>query len=163
MTPPNGMAEVKKMFGQFTFTEDPKQKGWIIPDPSFQQNIVTLRDVAGTGLRVQMHKLVADHFVMTLKEALETTMKDGRQTYPIRMIGGYVPRHKMSDPHRELSTHAYGIAVDFNWDKNPVSSTHLITDLPKSFVDAFKRHGWNWGGDWPGQWDAMHFQFATGC
>ena len=74
---------------------------------------------------------------------------------------------------RHLSKHAFGLAVDINPRKNPYIKGDLIlppgatydpsdpeTLLPDSpVVKAFKKQGWEWGGDWTGEKvDYMHFQ-----
>jgi len=66
-----------------------------------------------------------------------------------------------------LSTHAFGIAVDINPTTNPrcgVTNRHccyyqLVTDMPPSFVQAFKDAGFIWGGDWKEHPDPMHFEW----
>ena len=62
------------------------------------------------------------------------------------------------------SLHAYGIAIDINWQSNPYGPT-LITDMPKGMIEAIKairtKNGktvWRWGGDYTGNKDAMHFE-----
>lgn len=74
---------------------------------------------------------------------------------------------------RRLSLHALGLAIDINPRKNPYIKGDLVlppgaaydpadpqTLLPGSpVVQAFKRLGWEWGGDWKGEKvDYMHFQ-----
>ena len=156
VTPPHGMANVRKTFGDFKYTE--LSGGNVDVDDLWEkENLVLLKNVCGTGLNIRLHKLISSNFESTLAQAIKTC-----PNYKIRMLGGYCPRHKMHDIKRELSTHSWGIAFDVNWDKNPVSSK-LITDLPKEFVNIFVSSGWNWGGNWKGTKDSMHFQFATGC
>jgi hypothetical protein len=59
------------------------------------------------------------------------------------------------------SAHSWPVAVDINPDKNPFSSTaQLKTDIPKKFVDCFKKEGFGWGGDWHSVKDPMHFSLA---
>lgn len=62
------------------------------------------------------------------------------------------------------SLHAYGIAVDVNWDRNPYGPT-LITDMPARMVaniEALRtRTGavlFRWGGRYSGNKDAMHYE-----
>lgn len=57
-----------------------------------------------------------------------------------------------------MSLHSFGIAIDINPGTNPMGST-LVTDLPNCLVEAFKRYGFRWGGDFSGRKDAMHFEF----
>ena len=65
------------------------------------------------------------------------------------------------------SLHAYGIALDLNWQTNPYGPT-LITDMPKGMVDEIKairtNQGavvWRWGGDYSGNKDAMHYEVVA--
>ena len=59
--------------------------------------------------------------------------------------------------HPDLSTHAFGIAIDLNnhkacWQCNPETQHPFI-------VEAFKERGFVWGGDFPEPYiDPMHFQ-----
>ncbi len=66
------------------------------------------------------------------------------------------------------SLHAYGIAVDYNWNTNPYGSK-LITDMPAAMVAAIKgiktKKGLNvfrWGGDYRRNKDAMHYEVIIG-
>lgn len=58
-----------------------------------------------------------------------------------------------------LSNHSFGCAIDlsprtngFNTGKGTINSI---------VVDAFKRQGAFWGGDYKGRTDPMHFEFVT--
>jgi hypothetical protein len=153
--PPKGLAGLKKVYGDFRYTE--LSKGQIDIDDTWERdNLVTLRNVCGTGCTIQLHHLVAPNFTTCLTEAMRRVPK-----YRVRMLGGHSARHQMHNPKLPLSTHSWGCAFDINWDKNPVSRT-LVTDLPREFIAAFTEQGWEWGGAWKSTKDAMHFQFATG-
>lgn len=78
--------------------------------------------------------------------------------------GGYVCRKKVGG--NGWSTHAYGVTVDVNWTTNPYGS-RLRTDMPRAMVNeilALRTNSgaqvWEWGGNWSGNKDAMHFQIA---
>lgn len=61
-----------------------------------------------------------------------------------------------------LSLHSWGIALDINPGQNPYQSGKYDaaqTDIPQTIIDIFKKHGFQWGGDWPGQRDPMHFEW----
>jgi hypothetical protein len=64
------------------------------------------------------------------------------------------------------SLHAYGIAVDHNWQSNPYSS-RLITDMPSGAIreiEALNVDGaavLRWGGRYSGNKDAMHFEVVV--
>ena len=56
----------------------------------------------------------------------------------------------------QLSTHAYGLAIDFNAKENGLNKE---PKLSKEFVECFTKEGFKWGGDFKRK-DGMHFQFA---
>lgn len=161
---PKGLAGVKATFGDFEFHE--LSGGNVdIDDVWEKDNLIILKNVAGSGLKIQLHKLVAPEFELALKEAMAAAPQ-----YKVRMLGGHCGRHQMHNPKNPLSIHSWGAAFDINWDKNlvvaakaPLSVKSAGCDLPKEFVDAFKKRGWEWGGDWKSVKDYMHFQYATGC
>ena len=62
------------------------------------------------------------------------------------------------------SLHAYGIAADYNWQRNPYGST-LITDMPAGMVAEIEtlrtnsgKQVFRWGGRYRGNKDAMHYE-----
>lgn len=97
---------------------------------------------------------------------------------------GYVVRKKDTGAYNcrrikgstAWSSHAWGLAVDVNWNTNPYVRT-LRTDMPKAMrEDALKIHTatskqrvFKWGGDWDNRpetnhsfYDAMHWEiYAT--
>jgi len=65
------------------------------------------------------------------------------------------------------SLHAYGTAIDINWQTNPYGP-RLVTDMPREMITAIKgirtvtgRQVWRWGGDYAGNKDAMHFEIIV--
>lgn len=91
-------------------------------------------------------------------------------TYNCRRIGG--------GTSGAWSAHAWGTAVDINWQSNPDGST-LITDIPRGAVDEIEAlycvdaagnrwPVWRWGGDWDrndgtghSYYDPMHFEIIA--
>jgi D-alanyl-D-alanine carboxypeptidase len=77
--------------------------------------------------------------------------------YPISadQSGGYNPRNIAGT--NTPSEHAYGRAIDVNWNDNPKGGKSTMPpDLARSLA---KQHGFTWGGDWSGKTnDPMHFQ-----
>lgn len=70
--------------------------------------------------------------------------------YNCRFIGGT----------RTPSNHAYGRAIDINWQSNPQSST-FKSNIPPAVVKMWINHGFYWGGHYtyPTKYDTMHFEF----
>jgi peptidoglycan LD-endopeptidase CwlK len=76
---------------------------------------------------------------------------------------GYCDRSVREYPKR-TSGHAYGIAVDVNWDDSFFIGSHhgepyhYRNNMPQFLVDIFEKHGFIWGGRWH-SYDAMHFEY----
>jgi len=78
--------------------------------------------------------------------------------YDVRMLGGYASR-PIRGSTSAPSNHSWGLAVDINWDRNPMVVGALVTDLPPGMVAVWKGLGFGWGGDYHSRKDAMHFEF----
>lgn len=80
--------------------------------------------------------------------------------YEIRrgVTGSYVVR-LVRGSTTAYSHHAWGTAVDVNWDRNPMTSGPIVTDMPPWVVTLWEAHGYEWGGRWQRK-DPMHFQFT---
>ena len=68
-----------------------------------------------------------------------------------------------------ISKHAYGLAVDLNWEHNAAVYTPQWSYAPgkdplsvtPEIAAIWKRHGFDWGGDFPeDSRDPMHFCFT---
>lgn len=75
--------------------------------------------------------------------------------------GAYADRSNVNSPGR-LSFHAYGLAIDVNYNANPNGSDpHFLSGtyvIPVAKAQEFARkYGMEWGGDW-GFPDPMHFE-----
>jgi hypothetical protein len=57
-----------------------------------------------------------------------------------------------------ISTHAYGLALDFNALLNPMGSFH--SSFSSDFVACFQKAGFAWGGCFHREIDCMHFSYA---
>lgn len=70
--------------------------------------------------------------------------------------GSYNHRPVRGVTPERLSVHGYGAALDLNADGNPLGADQGT--MPRNVVDAFHAEGWEWGGDFTGRKDWMHFQ-----
>jgi hypothetical protein len=60
----------------------------------------------------------------------------------------------------ELSQHAFGTAIDLNAMTNAMGQS--ATDIPHA-ADLAKKWGLEWGGNWQGRPDPMHFEYTGGA
>lgn len=78
--------------------------------------------------------------------------------YNPRYVRGYEPGNPQGRKPR-WSNHAYGAAIDFDADHNGFNTGHGTMSI--MVIDAFKRQGALWGGDYKGRTDPMHFEFCS--
>lgn len=91
--------------------------------------------------------------------------------YKINTIGAYIFRcnvnastsgkNDLCSEGCVLSTHAFGISVDINWDENCNGCSNYT--MPMEIVDIFESYGFRWGGRYKSIFgsriDAMHFEY----
>ena len=79
--------------------------------------------------------------------------------YKIDQLGGYVDRNMRGGTKKSM--HAFGAAIDINWDKNPMGPK-FITDMQPDVVGPMAaKYGLGWGGNWKSVKDAMHFSMGS--
>lgn len=80
-----------------------------------------------------------------------------RMGYKPVSIGGYSNRNIAGTDRKSL--HAYGLAIDIDPSRNPVTwNGQNITALPRGVGAMAARYGLKWGGSWTGsKRDTMHF------
>lgn len=88
----------------------------------------------------------------------------GKHRYYFRESAGGTYNCRKIAGSSNYSLHSYGLALDLNPSRNPFQST-LKTDMPRAFRDDLKRiktgngkRVFEWGGDWSGRKDAMHWE-----
>lgn len=58
-----------------------------------------------------------------------------------------------------LSFHAYGLAIDVNAPRNPMTTSRsAMGQMPANAGEIGRAHGCEWGGEWNGRRDLMHFE-----
>lgn len=110
---------------------------------------------------LQVHKNLADTF-----QAIFAEIYNGDEQFPIYSAGGYY--------RSSYSEHTPGLAVDINPNENyecyldgtPMTGSYWKPgEDPYSIpadgdvVQAFRNHGFGWGGDWRTKKDYMHFSY----
>jgi len=114
-----------------------------------------------TGVQVTIDPRVVPAFA-ALDEALK---RHGYRPRP-GVTGAYVCRQITGGSGYSL--HAYGTAIDINWDTNPYRADgRLVTDMPPAMISDITgmrtNSGapvWGWGGAYRSIKDAMHFEIV---
>lgn len=142
-------------------------RGWGHPDDAGyrQRNIVT---ITVQGVKLHVHRAVAHLFSGFLNELCQT----GYRLDVDADDWGYNNRDIRGRPGVK-SNHAWGLAIDINALKNPMTEAHpghagqpghdhrgVHTDMPPQTGALASKWGLRWGANYTGsRKDAMHFQF----
>lgn len=123
------------------------------------------------GLSVTVHSKIAPALACVEKRIQSTC--GGKSSYTPKAVGGF----RNSNTYRgvEVSNHLFGIALDVDPDRNPccgcvapwpshpkckmaAKSPYDRADMPKCWIQAFERYGFDWLGHDKLE-DTMHFEF----
>lgn len=107
---------------------------------------------------VLMHKKIVPAVQDALQEVLDLLGEDKLHELGWDRYGGVLARRSKKGS-KELSTHAWGIAIDLNPHLGPFGKR--CPEYPMVFVEAFERRNFIWGGRWRRP-DCMHFQACGG-
>ncbi|ABE63159.1 conserved hypothetical protein [Nitrobacter hamburgensis X14] len=110
--------------------------------------------------RIRFHRKAAAALTAALNDIWEHYGSDQRKIDALgisKYAGAYNPR-KVRGSATKWSNHAYGAAIDLNAEENGFGKGHGT--MPQPVIDAFKRQGARWGGDYRGRTDPMHFEFC---
>ena len=158
---PRGLEEILKVYGNpdadhnFVLDVD-----WYVFNTALFELPFPLRLAWGdrqTIDRIRAHKLVGDVIVDALIEIGEQKSVEWLRENNLDLYGGCFCFRKMTNGDY-LSTHSWGIAIDLVPHLGPYGKEPLV---PQFIVQAFKKRGFEWGGDWKAP-DGMHFQACTG-
>ena len=139
----------KAHFGEFAMQQRPGRD--IRPGQSWVDEHITVESVPILG-RVRCHREIFE----PLRAAMHELEARGAQNTIDDYAGCWVPR--TSGTTGPLSSHAWGISIDFNAQANPYGAEPQQPDV---LVEVMAEHGFLWGGDWDVP-DAMHFELAPG-
>ncbi|EAQ34065.1 hypothetical protein NB311A_06688 [Nitrobacter sp. Nb-311A] len=110
--------------------------------------------------RIRFHRKAAGALKAALDEIWEYYGRDQRRIDALgisKYAGTYNPR-KVRGSATKWSNHAYGAAIDLNAAENGLGAGR--GNMPQPVINAFKRQGARWGGDYRGRTDPMHFEFC---
>ena len=118
--------------------------------------------------KLYVHRLIAQ----PLTAVFDAWRDMQRQGDPYRLfhVGCFAPRAQRGSNGLVPSLHTFGIAWDVNEHANkmiyPIElddpRRRTAKDLPDTWIDAAKRLGAFWGGEFTHRFDPMHTQFARG-
>lgn len=137
-------------------------RGW--GDPSTSTYRKKIIPIVVDQTKFFVHKDVASifhHFLVRLVLENNYSLDEAEDdwSYVFRPVRGYEDEYRRTGDMRYLSNHSWGLAIDVNALKNPMSS-RLKTDLPVEWIKANAgRYGLAWGGSYSGRKDPMHFEF----
>ena len=123
------------------------------PDVKFEGNhmSVAVNDIGGViPKKIYCNKIM----VKPLLDALQEIKNSGFLSLIMEWNGCFNVRKSRTS--NSYSLHAWGIAIDINASTNPLGKK---PQLSTAIVHIFKKHGFDWGGDWQNP-DGMHFQLS---
>jgi peptidoglycan L-alanyl-D-glutamate endopeptidase CwlK len=139
-----------------------------------QPPLFTLVDKASMDKINKLHPFVRNEVKVIIQEC--NTLLTGRAK--VRIAQGFrsfaeqdalfAQKPKVTNAKGGQSIHNYGFAVDIvliidgkeaSWDVNKDWDGDKKSDWMEC-VNVFKKHGWNWGGDWKSFKDMPHFDKA---
>jgi D-alanyl-D-alanine carboxypeptidase len=134
------------------YSKTSAQKGWGAGWPSCSGAKGDLATVTtASDARFAMRKRVARLVDILIDECERRGYRFDRPqcgSFNCRPIGGT----------NRPSNHSWGVAVDINWQRNPMSRP-LRTDMPSWMPKLWNRYGFAWGGNYSGTPDTMHYEF----
>jgi len=104
-----------------------------------------------------VRKLVkAEHGYNLSTEAYDTLTAAKLRELGLDLFGGTYC-HRLVRGGTELSTHAYGCAIDLDPKHNPLGKVGRIAKSQMWVVEIFRKRGFTWGGVWKRK-DGQHFE-----
>ena len=126
-----------------------------------QQHLGSVRFM---GLRYGFHERAAGALNRVVARLVEAVQGKKYLAPFLQDIGGTFIWRRIARS-RNLSTHAFGIAIDVNVDRSnywrwTFKGQPMIwkNRIPQEIVDAFEAEGFIWGGRWA-HYDTMHFEY----
>lgn len=110
-----------------------------------------------TVTRIRVHRRIEGVVRATFDELERRGLSGKLRTFDGALHG----RHMGHDVRRPLSTHAFGIALDFDAQWNGYGVPLSRMEINREVVRCFEECGWHWGGRWTDPYeDGMHVQWT---
>jgi hypothetical protein len=106
------------------------------------------------------HDVTVNGKIVPFLDGVQKDINSAKTGYKFDDIQTYNYRSKVGGGG--LSLHSWGIAMDINPGRNPYQLGNYgapQTDIPPKVIDIFRKYGFQWGGDWAGERDPMHFEW----
>lgn len=142
-------SHIKQRFGEFAYRRDPDATGFE-QDPGWQRTHIVTADVPLLG-EVRCHRGIVKALTAAMADLRDRNL--AHLVDPDAYAGCHNPR--LTRPGASVSRHAWGVAVDLNYEDNP---TGLNAQQDDRLVDTMRRHGFTWGGFWLVP-DPAHFEY----
>lgn len=139
----------KARFGEFAFKDLSGRD--IQAGVSWIEEYVERTEIPVIGT-VVCNRLIIDDLTAVMVDLQEAGLAD--EIDPDLYGGCWVPRRV--NKNANLSRHAWGIAIDVNVDFDAPGLGPIPSD---GVIEAFERHGFRWGGDYPIP-DNHHFEWV---
>ena len=159
---PLSSSQMEQKFGKIEFKVNPDGSSVTITN-NFKNNLVTLVIPQLKKLppyktdKITVHSKAANQFKSLFEEWDKAGLIDRLLTYD----GSFNPR-LIRGSKTTLSTHAYGIAIDFNYPWNKLGAKPATMDEKGCVYELVKianQLGFYWGGHFT-RLDGMHFEVA---
>lgn len=143
-------AQIKERFGEFAYRPGSDQ-GFEI-DPAWLAEHIVTAEVPLLGT-MHCHRAIVPLVIGAMQELVDRGL--GHLVDPATFRGCFNPRFIAG--RRDLSRHAWGVALDINWGSNP---TGLASAQDPRLVETMDRWGFTSGHDWlvpdPGHFEWHH-------
>lgn len=159
---PNGLDEIIAVYGR-PFDDDGRlDKAWYDWETAVFELPFYLRlswDHEMTVTRFRAHNMVGEAMKDAIMEIAAFYGPDFHRK-GLDSFGG-VFNFRTKRGGNELSTHSWGIAIDYLPDRGRFGSKEDAITYPQHVREAFEKRGFVWGGNFSTV-DSMHFQACTG-
>lgn len=126
-------------------------------DPTKESNMIVWDVPTNLEVGVVPKKLYCNKdLVEPLSKALKNLIDTGKIAELKTWDGCFNIRKKRG--LSSMSLHSWGIAIDVNAAWNQLNMTPTLSP---AFVKCFTDAGFEWGGNWTGRTDPMHFQLKS--
>lgn len=106
------------------------------------------------------HEISVHKYLPPFLDQIQKEVNAAKTGYNFVNVSSFNMRPKIWGGGQSL--HSWGIAIDINPESNPYQQGNYgppQSDIPIQIVNIFKKYGFAWGGDWPGERDSMHFEW----